>query len=124
MFLVDSTIWIEYFNGVRSPHTDYLDARLSKDLILVGDLMLAEVLQGFRNFAKARDALMRFRIVQMVTPKLAVQSAQNFRLLRSKGVTVRKTINSLITTWCIGNDVPLPISTATLTVIRHIWACG
>ena len=92
MFLVDSTIWIEYFNGVRSPHTDYLDARLSKDLILVGDLMLAEVLQGFRNFAKARDALMRFRIVQMVTPKLAVQSAQNFRLLRSKGVTVRKTI--------------------------------
>ena len=107
MFLVDSTIWIEYFNGVRSPHTDYLDARLSKDLILVGDLMLAEVLQGFRNFAKARDVFMRFRIVQMVTPKLAVQSAQNFRLLRSKGVTVRKTIDSLIATWCIENDVPL-----------------
>jgi predicted nucleic acid-binding protein len=104
VFLVDSTIWIEYFNGVRSPHTDYLDARLSKDFILVGDLMLAEVLQGFRNFA---DALMRFRIVQMVTPKLAVQSAQNFRLLRSKGVTVRKTIDSLIATWCIENDVPL-----------------
>ncbi len=62
MFLVDSTIWIEYFNGVRSPHADYLDARLSKDLVLVGNLMLAEVLQGFRNeadFAKARDALMR-----------------------------------------------------------------
>ena len=107
MFLVDSTIWIEYFNGVRSPHTDYLDARLSKDLIPVGDLMLAEVLQSFRNFAKARDALMRFRIVQMVTPKLAVQSAQNFRLLRTKGVTVRKTIDSLIATWCIENDVPL-----------------
>jgi predicted nucleic acid-binding protein len=110
VFLVDSTIWIDYFNGVQSPHTDYLDARLSKDLILVGDLMLAEVLQGFRNdadFAKARDALMRFRIVQMVTPKLAVQSAQNFRLLRTKGVTVRKTIDSLIATWCIENDVPL-----------------
>ena len=107
MFLVDSTIWIEYFNGIRSSHTDYLDVRLSKDLILVGDLMLAEVLQGFRNFAKARDALMRFRIVQMVTPKLAVQSAQNFRLLRTKGVTVRKTIDSLIATWCIENDVPL-----------------
>ena len=61
--------------------------------------MLAEVLQGFRNFAKVRDvrdvrdALMRFRIVQMVTLKLAVQSTQNFRLLRSKGVTVRKTID-------------------------------
>ena len=96
MFLVDSTIWIEYFNGVRSPHTDYLDVRLSKDFILVGDLMLARVLQGFRNFAKVRDvrdALMRFRIVQMVTPKLAGQSAQNLRLLRSKGVAVRKTID-------------------------------
>ena len=72
--------------------------------------MLAGVLQGFRNeadFTKARDALMRFTIVQMVTPELAVKSAQNFRLLRSKGVTVRKTIDSLIATWCIEKSVSL-----------------
>jgi len=110
MILVDSTIWIDYFNGISSPHTDYLDRVLDQTLILVGDLILAEVLQGFRNdadFEQARRALVKFHQVHMVNPSLAVKSAQNFRLLRRKGVTVRKTINSLIATWCIENNVPL-----------------
>jgi len=110
MFLVDSTIWIDYFNGLSSPHANYLDRALDRTLILVGDLILAEVLQGFRNdadFEQARRALVKFHQVQMVSPSLAVKSAQNFRLLRRKGVTVRKTIDSLIATWCIENGVPL-----------------
>ncbi len=110
MILVDSTIWIDYFNGVSSSYTNYLDRALDQTLILVGDLILAEVLQGFRNdadFEKARRALMKFYLVPMVDPSLAVKSAQNFRLLRRKGVTVRKTIDSLIATWCIENNIPL-----------------
>lgn len=110
MILVDSTIWIDYFNGISSLHTDYLDWALDQTLILVGDLILAEVLQGFRkdaDFEQARCALVKLHQVQMVNPSLAVKSAQNFRLLRRKGVTVRKTIDSLIATWCIENNVPL-----------------
>ncbi|GIV71337.1 type II toxin-antitoxin system VapC family toxin [Caldilinea sp.] len=110
MLLVDSTVWVDYFNGLRTPHTDYLDALLDQDLILVGDLILAEVLQGFRedaDFDTARRALAKFQQVQMVTPALALQSARNHRLPRRRGVTVRKTIDSLIATWCIENGVPL-----------------
>jgi predicted nucleic acid-binding protein len=110
MLMVDSTVWIDYFNGVRSPHTERLDALLDQDLILVGDLILAEALQGFRrdeDFAQAYQALNKFAQVSIVSPELAVKSAQNFRRLRQKGLTVRKTIDSLIATWCIENDVPL-----------------
>ncbi len=110
MLLVDSTIWIDYFNGVASSQTDDLDRILDLKLILVGDLILAEVLQGFRNdtdFERARRALEKFRQVSMVNPSLALKSARNFRLLRRKGITVRKTIDSLIATWCIENRVPL-----------------
>jgi len=110
MLLVDSTIWIDYFNGVASSQTDDLDRILDLKLILVGDLILAEVLQGFRNdtdFERARRALEKFRQVSMVNPSLELKSARNFRLLRRKGITVRKTIDSLIATWCIENRVPL-----------------
>lgn len=107
MMLVDSTIWIDYFNGQITPHTDYLDRVLSDQIVLVGDLILAEVLQGYRHegeFEKARQALGRFTQVSLVDPLLAVQSARNYRSLRSTGVTVRKTIDCLIATYCIEKD--------------------
>lgn len=110
MLVVDSTVWVDYFNGLSTAQTDYLDIVLDQDLILVGDLILAEVLQGFRtdaDFEQARRALGKFQQVNMVNPALAVFSARNYRALRRKGVTVRKTIDSLIATWCIENDVPL-----------------
>jgi len=82
--------------NLRGEYTSYLDRALDQTLILVGDLILAEVLQGFRNdadFEESRRALMKFHLVPMVDPWLVVKSAQNFRWLRSKGVTaVRKTI--------------------------------
>ena len=104
MLMVDSTVWVDYFNGVVSPQTDYLHQALGDQPILVGDLILAEVLQGFRkdaDFEKAQRLLGKFTQTSMVNPVLAVKAARNYRLLRPKGVTVRKTIDSLIATYCI-----------------------
>ena len=107
MLLVDSTVWVDYFNGRITPQSDYLHSVLASQPILLGDLILAEVLQGFHkdaDFEKARRSLAKFQQVDIVGPALAVQAARNYRFLRQKGVTVRKTIDSLIATWCIEND--------------------
>ena len=107
MLVVDTTVWVDYFNGVENPQTDFLHSILDTTPILVGDLILAEILQGFRydpDFEKARRTLGKFMQESMVNPELAVQSTRNYRLLRQKGVTVRKTIDSLIATFCIEND--------------------
>jgi len=107
MLLVDSTVWVDYFNGRITPQSDYLHSVLASQPILLGDLILAEVLQGFHkdaDFEKARRSLANFQQVDIVGPALAVQAARNYRFLRQKGVTVRKTIDSLIATWCIEND--------------------
>lgn len=107
MLVVDSTVWVDYFNGVVNPQTDYLHKILDQEPILVGDLILAEVLQGFRDdsdFEKARRALGKFIQVEMLNLTLALQSARNYRMLRRKGITVRKTIDSLIATYCIEKD--------------------
>lgn len=106
MLLVDSTVWIDYFNGVENPQTDYLYQIVDKTPILIGDLILAEVLQGFRedaDFEKARRAFGKYTQVQMVDSALALQSVRNYRTLRRKGVAVRKTIDSFIATYCIEN---------------------
>ncbi len=110
MILVDSTIWIDYFNGVSTPYTDYLDMILSQRFVLVGDIILAEVLQGFRSdrdFEQARDALTRFEVAALLSPSLALQSALNYRYLRKRGITVRKTVDCFIATYCIeqGHDL-------------------
>jgi predicted nucleic acid-binding protein len=107
MLIVDSTVWVDYFNGVENQQTDYLYQIADKTPILIGDLILAEVLHGFRNdtdFETARRILGKFLQVEMVNPDLALQSARNYRLLRGKGITVRKTIDSLIATYCIENE--------------------
>jgi predicted nucleic acid-binding protein len=107
MLIVASTVWIDYFNGLENPQTDYLNQTVDRTPILVGDLILAEVLQGFRDdsdFEEARRALSKYIQVEMVNPELALQSARNYRLLRRKGVTVRKTIDGLIATYCIERE--------------------
>lgn len=107
MLVVDTGVWVDYFNGVENSQTDYLHAVLDQTPILIGDLILAEVLQGFRHdpdFEKVRRTLGRFAQANMVDTTLAVQSARNYRLLRQKGITVRKTIDSLIATYCIENE--------------------
>lgn len=107
MLVVDTSVWVDYFNGVENPQTDFLHAILDTTPILIGDLILAEVLQGFRrdqDFEMARHILGKFMQESMVNPELAVQSARNYRFLRQKGITVRKTIDSLIATFCIEKD--------------------
>ncbi|MCA9871870.1 MAG: PIN domain nuclease [Anaerolineae bacterium] len=107
MLLVDSSVWIDYFVGRMTPETDYLDAILPLEIILVGDLILAEVLQGFRSdqqFQLAREKLNAFIQVSMLNPELAVRSASNFRYLRRHGITVRSTVDCIIATYAIHNN--------------------
>ena len=107
MLIVDTSVWVDYFKGIENSQTNYLHAILNQTPILIGDLNLAEVLKGFRydpDFESVRRALGKYAQVSMVSPVLAVQSARNYRVLRQKGVTVRKTIDSLIATYCIENS--------------------
>lgn len=107
MILVDSSVWVDYFNGVACRETDLLDRLLVEELILVGDIILAEVLQGFErneDFRRARGLLEPLPFANMVGKEVALRSAENYRLLRRRGVTVRKTIDVLIATFCIMND--------------------
>jgi predicted nucleic acid-binding protein len=110
MILIDSTVWIDYFNGAATWQTAHLDAALSEQLVLIGDIILAEVLQGFRDdseFDEARRALGVLEQVGMLGPFLAVESARSYRRLRKMGITVRKTVDCLIATYCIANQCAL-----------------
>ena len=110
MILVDSSVWIDYFNGMRNWQTDLLDDLLSNDPVLIGDLILAEVLQGFRSdddFEVAKTCLNILPFRKIGGYEIALQSAQNYRLLRKKGVTVRKTIDVIIGTFCISEGITL-----------------
>ena len=104
MILVDSSVWIDYFNGRKTDKTDWLDSAIGNKHIIVGDLILAEILQGFQSdndFKTAKDLLLDFPFMEMVGQGLAIKSALNYRFLRRKGVTVRKTIDVMIGTFCI-----------------------
>lgn len=110
MILVDSSVWIDYFRGVSTPQTDRLDALLGSEPVAIGDLMLAEVLQGFindRDFERALALLGALDVIEIGGREVAVQAARNYRELRAKGVTVRKTIDTLIATRCIMDGVAL-----------------
>ncbi|MCJ7621964.1 MAG: PIN domain nuclease [Anaerolineaceae bacterium] len=110
MILVDTSVWIDYFNGRINPFTDYLDRILTVELILVGDIILAELLQGIRSdddFKHTLTVMQNFGVLSMLSPNIAIQSAHNYRYLRSKGITVRKTIDSFIATFCIEHGYQL-----------------
>jgi len=110
MIVVDSSVWIDYFNGVVTDQTDRLDASLSGELVVMGDIILAEVLQGFKrdsDFRKAKQLLDALVFKEMLGRELAVKSAQNYRRLRKKGVTVRKTVDVMIATFCIEKGLAL-----------------
>ena len=104
MILVDSSVWIDYFNGIPTWQTDLLDTYLSKVPVIIGDLILTEVLQGFRSdkdYETAKNFLSALPFRQIGGYNVAVQSAQYYRHLRKAGVTVRKTIDLIIATFCI-----------------------
>jgi len=108
MWLVDTSVWIDYFNGNATPQTDRLDAALGHETLCLVDIVLCEVLQGFQRqseFEDAKTALLAFPIYTLGGVELALQSAEHYRALRRRGVTVRKTIDCLIATFAIVNEM-------------------
>ena len=110
MILVDSSVWIDYFNGTATPQTDRLDALLGVEPLAIGDLIVVEVLQGFvddKDFEQAKALLSSLVQVDIGGHDVAVQAGRHYRTLRALGVTVRKTIDTVIATRCILNGYAL-----------------
>ncbi|MEE7626516.1 PIN domain nuclease [Methylobacter sp. Wu8] len=110
MILVDSSVWIDYFNGTETLATKKLDNLLGVQPVCIGDLILAEVLQGFRSdsdYQTAKTLLCSLPVHAMLGVTLSLKSAENFRNLRKQGITTRKTIDTMIATYCIENELPL-----------------
>lgn len=110
MTLVDSSVWIDYFRGTTTPQTEKLDALLGNEPIATGNLILTEVLQGFvsdHDSNQAKKLMLSLVIVDLAGQTMAIQAAKNFRALRALGITVRKTINTIIATRCIESGLPL-----------------
>lgn len=110
MILVDSSVWIDYFRGTVTPQAEKLDLILGVEPIATGDLILAEVLQGFtaeRDFNQAKTLMTSLVVIELGGQEVAIQAARNFRSLRALGVTVRKTIDTVIATRCIESGLAL-----------------
>ncbi len=110
MVLIDSSVWIEYFNGELNPQTNFLDETLGVEPVGIGDLIFLEVLQGFRSdreHKKAKSLLMDLTVFEMLGRDQAIRAADNDRFLRKKGIAVRKTIDTIIATYCINRGFPL-----------------
>ena len=110
MILVDSSVWIDFFRGKASPEVGWLDKNLGIEGFVVGDLILAEVLRGFkedRGFREARRLLGRLEQLTLGGEELAVEAASNFRRLRARGITVRGTVDVIIATRCLADGLPL-----------------
>ncbi len=110
MIVADTSVWIDYFNGIDALHTQLLDHELLKNRIVTGDLIITELLQGFRtekDYALAKEIMNALEYHDFVGRDIAFKAAQNFRKLRKKGITVRKTIDVIIATFCIENNFEL-----------------
>lgn len=107
MILVDSSVWIDYFNGQVSTATDKLDALLGVEQIAIGDVILMEVLRGFRSdtdYHTAKKLMSSLTVFELLGSELAIRSAEHFRFLRKRGITIRKTADVIIATFCIEHD--------------------
>lgn len=110
MILVDTSVWIDYFNGVRNPQTDLLDSSIVEGVVAIGDLIFLEILQGIRNdkdYRQAKESLLTLEQYEMFGQEMAEKCADNYRALRKKGITIRKTSDVIIATFCIENHFPL-----------------
>jgi predicted nucleic acid-binding protein len=110
LILVDSSVGIDFFNGPKNAEKDKLKEIRGRDEVVIGDLILAEVLQGFRSdtdYKAAKNVLTSLTVHDLLGKDLAIKSANNFRKLRKKGITIRKTADVIIATYCIENKMPL-----------------
>ncbi len=113
MVLVDSSVWIDYFNGVPTPETDRLDALLGQEVVATGDFILVEVLQGIRNdsdFRAVKRALSEFPSFDLLGRERADRVAMRYRRLRRNGVTIRKAVDVVIASFCVDEGIPLLFS--------------
>ena len=113
MILVDTSVWIDYFNGQENKETNVLDAGLVEGIVAIGDLILLEILQGFRNdsdYNKATTTLATLEQYEMFGHYMVTRCADNYRALRKQGITIRKTTDIIIATFCIDNQFPLLFS--------------
>jgi predicted nucleic acid-binding protein len=110
MIIADSSVWIDFFNGIQNPQTDYLDSFLYEGSVHILDIILAEVLQGFRSeqdYRTAKELMLMVPCHNVLSRDLAILSADFYRQLKKNGITIRKTIDMLIAAWCIHNHVTL-----------------
>ena len=110
MILVDTSVWVDYFNGQASKHTEALDRALDEGLVLLGDVIYLEILQGFRSdkdFHQAKTALSTLDRVDLFGTDTVLKCANNYRKLRKSGITIRRTTDVIIATYCIEHKIPL-----------------
>lgn len=110
MILVDTSVWIDYLNGIQNRHTDTLDSGIVEGVVAIGDLIFLEILQGIRNdrdYSKTKQTLLTLDQYEMFGKGMAEKCANNYRALRKKGITIRKTADVIIATFCIEKKIPL-----------------
>jgi predicted nucleic acid-binding protein len=104
MVIIDTTAWIDFFKDRTTPQTDWLETEMSRQRLGIADIILCEVLQGISEEAEAKsvlDGMERFEVFPTGGARMAVEVARNYRTLRRLGITVRKTIDCWIATFCI-----------------------
>ena len=110
MILVDSSVWIDYFNGADNPPANYLYDNLGREVFVTGDLIMLEVLQGFgsdRDYETGRKIMESLPFFNLCGREIAIAASGNYRKLRKKGITIRKTIDMVLATFCIENKIRL-----------------
>lgn len=110
MVLVDTSVWIDYFRGIEARHTRILDEYLEEERIATGDLIISELMQGVKTRSQinaAHQIISRLEYFDLVGKEIAIKAAENYRVLREKGITIRKTIDNIIGTFCIENRIKL-----------------
>ena len=110
MVMIDTSVWIDYFSGKDSSKTNQLNYLLKNELICIGDIILLEVLQGIRfdkEFERVSKLFQNLITFNVLNTEIAYKAAQNYRFLRAKGITIRKSVDCIIATYCIENDIIL-----------------
>ena len=104
MVIVDTSVWFDYFAGASNPEATWLDVEMSRQRLGLTDLILCEILQGSRSDAEFRilhEEMLKYEVFPTGGREMAIASAQNYRLLRKRGFTPRKTIDCWIATFCL-----------------------
>lgn len=113
MILVDTSVWIDYLNGNPNKFTDQLDSSLFNGDVILGDLIFLEILQGIksdRDYKRVKAMLNSLEQYEMLGHSAVEKCAENYRYLRKNGMTIRKTTDVIIATFCIDNKIPLLFS--------------